>query len=92
MISGLPLNNFPLSLVHEIFRSYKRLLKPAGTLSYFEYVWIRPIKMVFVGKTEKERLQSLDDYLGGEIRAHQVGQEIVVPNAPPAVARHMRFA
>src|SRR5262249_11814489 len=33
MVSGLPLNNFPLALVREIFRAYRRLLKPEGVLS-----------------------------------------------------------
>jgi len=92
MISGLPLNNFPLDLVKDIFASYRRLLKPTGILSYFEYVWIRDIKLVVVGAKEKERLKSLDEYLGGQIEKHEIGHEIVVPNVPPAVARHFRFA
>lgn len=91
MISGLPLNNFPLSLVDDIFRSYQRLLKPEGILSYFEYVWIRPIKMAVVRGSDNARLRSLDDYLGQKLKAHQIGQEIVVLNVPPAVARHLRF-
>ena len=41
LISGLPLNNFPLNLVLEIFGCYQRLLKPSGVLSYFEYLAIR---------------------------------------------------
>src|SRR5262245_2074207 len=30
IISGLPLNNFPVGLVRDIFRAYTRLLKPGG--------------------------------------------------------------
>lgn len=30
IISGLPLNNFPVSTVRDIFRAYSRLLKPGG--------------------------------------------------------------
>ena len=44
MISGLPLNNFPLALVRDIFRAYRRLLRPAGILSYFEYLAIRDVQ------------------------------------------------
>src|SRR5262249_25063144 len=40
MISGLPLNNFSVTLVKGIFKAYRRLLKPDGILSYFEYVFI----------------------------------------------------
>lgn len=91
MISGLPLNNFSLDLVAEIYRSYERLLKPMGTLTCFEYVWIRALKMPFVSALERARLTKLTHYLEAKIRRHQFGEEIVFLNVPPAVARHLRF-
>jgi phospholipid N-methyltransferase len=91
MISGLPLNNFSLELVEDIYRSYERLLKPTGTLTSFEYVWIRQMKMPFVVAKERERLTSLTKYLEAKIRRYQIGEEIVFLNVPPAVARHLRF-
>lgn len=91
MISGLPLNNFSLALVDDIYRSYERLLKPMGTLTSFEYVWIRQMKMPFVGTQERERLTRLTGYLEEKIRRHQIGEEVVFLNVPPAVARHLRF-
>jgi phosphatidylethanolamine/phosphatidyl-N-methylethanolamine N-methyltransferase len=91
MISGLPLNNFSLDLVDDIYRSYERLLKPDGTLTCFEYVWIRAMKMPFVSASEQTRLVKLTQYLQSKIRRHQIGEEIVFLNVPPAVARHLRF-
>jgi phospholipid N-methyltransferase len=91
MVSGLPLNNFALELVKEIFASYQRLLKPAGVLSYFEYLAIRDLKMPFVSATERERLEALGGYLAERIREAQIGAEAVLCNVPPAVARHFRF-
>ena len=91
MISGLPLNNFSLELVDDIYRSYERLLKPTGTLTSFEYVWIRQMKMPFVAERERDRLGKLTRYLEGKIRRHQIGEEVVFLNVPPAVARHLRF-
>ena len=91
MISGLPLNNFSLELVEDIYKSYERLLKPAGTLSFFEYAWIRAMKMPFVKESERDRLSKLTHYLEGKIRRYQIGEEIVYLNVPPAVARHLRF-
>lgn len=91
MISGLPLNNFPLGLVEEIFASYRRLLHPGGVLSYFEYAGIRGIKRRLVGASERQRLDALDAYLGEQIRRHQIGEDLVLVNVPPAIARHMRF-
>lgn len=91
MISGLPLNNFSLALVEEIFASYERLLAPSGILSYFEYLAIRALKMPFVATAERERLQRLTCYLDEKIKAYQVAADTVFLNVPPAVARHLRF-
>ncbi len=91
MISGLPLNNFPLALVRDIFKSYQRLLKKGGVLSYFEYLLIRPLKMQFVSKRERQRLHVLGRYLQRQIGAGQFREDWVFFNVPPAVARHFRF-
>lgn len=92
MISGLPLNNFSLELVEDIYRSYERLLKRAGTLTYFEYVWIRALKTPFVQEPERRRLHALTEFLQAKLRRYQIGEEIVMLNMPPAVARHLRFS
>jgi phosphatidylethanolamine/phosphatidyl-N-methylethanolamine N-methyltransferase len=91
MISGVPLNNFPVSLVEEIFDSYRRLLKPQGVLSYFEYAGIRGVKKRVVGAADRQRLTDLDAYLRVKIRDHQIGKDFVLRNVPPAYARHLRF-
>jgi phospholipid N-methyltransferase len=91
MISGLPLNNFPLALVREIFRAYERLLKPEGVLSYFEYLWIRSAKRLFVSRPERRRLHVLSRFLERRIQAYQFREDWVFLNIPPAVARHLRF-
>ncbi len=92
LISGLPLNNFPVPLVQEIFAAYRRLLRPGGVLSYFEYLMIRALKMLFLRGDAHERLRALDRLLEAEIGAHQFLEQWVFPNVPPAVARHFRFA
>jgi phosphatidylethanolamine/phosphatidyl-N-methylethanolamine N-methyltransferase len=91
MISGLPLNNFPLALVRDIFKSYLRLLGADGVLSYFEYLLIRPLKMQLVSKRERQRLHVLGRFLERRIRAGQFREDWVFFNVPPAVARHFRF-
>jgi phospholipid N-methyltransferase len=91
MISGLPLNNFPLALVRDIFRAYQRLLKPGGVLSYFEYLAIRDVKGMFVGKRERRHLHVLTRFLGRRLRAYEFRHDNVFLNVPPAVARHLRF-
>ena len=91
MISGLPLNNFSLDLVEDIYKSYERLLKPGGMLTSFEYVWVREIRLPFARGSERDRLTKLTHYLEGKFRRYQVDQEVVYLNMPPAVARHLRF-
>lgn len=92
LISGLPLNNFSVALVEEIFRAYERLLRPGGVLSYFEYILIRRVKTLLVGDADRQRLQALSTILEAKIRAHQFREDRVYLNVPPAVARHFRFA
>ena len=92
MISGLPLNNFPLALVRDIFKSYQRLLRADGVLSYFEYLLIRSLKLLLLRGPDRQRLEALSRLFEGEIHAHQFREQWVFPNVPPAVARHFRFS
>jgi len=91
IVSGLPLNNFPVSLVREIFRAYTRLLKPGGMLSYYEYSLIRQIKTPFVNRRERRRLYRIGRVLGTFIRDYQIDRERILINVPPAVVRHLCF-
>src|SRR5438270_2947930 len=90
LISGIPLNNFAVPLVEDIFRSYRRLLRPEGRLSYFEYAAVRDLKRALM-PADRERLTALSVLLGEKIRRYQVAEELVVFNVPPAVARHLCF-
>lgn len=92
LISGIPLNNFARPLVEDIFASYRRLLKPGGVLSYFEYAGIRAMKRPLVGSAERGRLDDIHEFLTGQIASHQVGSDFVLMNVPPAIARHLRFS
>jgi phospholipid N-methyltransferase len=91
MISGIPLNNFAAPMVEEIFASYRRLLRPEGTLSYFEYVALRNLKRRLL-RSERERLTELSTLLEDKIHRYQVDADVVMFNMPPAVARHFCFA
>lgn len=91
IISGLPLNNFPVAQVRQIYQCYNRLLKPGGTLSYYEYVFIRQLKSPFVDRRERRRLYRVGRVVGGYIRAYQIRRQQVLMNVPPAVVRHLRL-
>ena len=91
IVSGLPLNNFPVATVRTIFRAYGRLLKPGGMLTYYEYVLIRHLKTPFVNRRERRRLLSVGRLVGGYIRNYQIRRERIFINVPPATVRHLRL-
>jgi phosphatidylethanolamine/phosphatidyl-N-methylethanolamine N-methyltransferase len=91
IVSGLPLNNFSVDQVREIFRVYKRLLKPGGTLTYYEYVLIRQLKTPFVNRRERRRLYRVGRVVGDYIRDYQVRRQKVLINVPPAIVRHLHL-
>lgn len=92
VISGLPLNNFSPELVREIFDAYIKLLKPTGTLSYFEYMYVRPMRRKVVGKSERQRLRDLDGILQPILKQHRVKRDTVLMNVPPAWVQHLQFS
>jgi phospholipid N-methyltransferase len=89
IISGLPLNGFPATQVREIFEAYRRLLKPGGTLTYYEYVFIRQLTTPFVNRRERRRLYRVGRVVTGYIRSFQVRRQQVLINVPPAIVRHL---
>jgi phosphatidylethanolamine/phosphatidyl-N-methylethanolamine N-methyltransferase len=91
IVSGLPFNNFPVEVVRNIFAGYRRLLKPTGTLSFFEYTMIRELKTPFVGRHERRRLDGVTQVVMEYIHKYQIDCQRIFINVPPATARHLRF-
>jgi phospholipid N-methyltransferase len=91
IVSGLPLNNFRVDQVKRIFQVYDRLLKPGGTLTYYEYVLIRQLQTPFSNRRERRRLFRVGRFLRGFIRNHQIRRERILINVPPATVRHLRL-
>ena len=89
IISGLPLNNFAVSQVRTIFRTFRRLLKPGGTLAYYEYAWVRQLKTPFVSRQERRRLFRIGHVVGRYIRDYQIRHKRILINVPPATVRHL---
>ncbi len=91
IVSGLPLNNFSAAQVRRIFSTFDRLLKPGGTLTYYEYVLVRALKAPFLNRFGRRRLSCLGRVVNGYIDAYQFRRERIFANVPPAVVRHLRF-
>jgi len=90
VISGLPLNNFPAELVTSIAETYFRLLKPGGVLSYFEYMYVRPIRKVVTLGAERIRITAIDATMQQHCDRCRIRRDNIWLNTPPAWVQHLR--
>jgi phosphatidylethanolamine/phosphatidyl-N-methylethanolamine N-methyltransferase len=90
IVSGLPFNNFPSDLVREILARLERLARPGGTISFFEYVGVRPLRSLVCGASERTRLRGISTAIGDVLGRLGHRRQIVVPNVPPAWVHHLR--
>lgn len=91
VICGVPFNNFSIGLTREIFRHLTKLLKPGGTLTFFEYKWIRGFKGLVAGPTERKRLTGVGRVLGRYLQRFEFQCNTAWVNFPPAMAHHLRL-
>jgi phosphatidylethanolamine/phosphatidyl-N-methylethanolamine N-methyltransferase len=91
VISGLPFNSFPLADVRAVLDRVKLSLKPGGVFSYFEYLGLRRVMTTLSMGKGKTRVTEVSAYMDGQIGSHQFARKVVMPNLPPALARHLRF-
>ena len=91
VVSGLPLNNFSSADVRNILEAYSKLLKPHGILSFFQYILIRPAKMMVSLGPERGRLKAVGEAIESVLREREFAREWVWANVPPAWVHHLKF-
>lgn len=91
IVSGLPLNNFTPEEVARILAVLRGLLRPGGTLSFFEYIGIRLARSWLARSDERRRLRGITRVLGEMLRPHEIRRDWIWPNVPPAWVHHVRF-
>ena len=92
IVSGLPLNNFAVADVESILEKFRLLAKPSGTLSFFEYIAVRPLRGAVSGRDERQRLRGVGRALGDLFRQHATRRQSIWINVPPAWVHHVRFS
>jgi phospholipid N-methyltransferase len=91
IISGLPLNNFAVADVERILDVLCGLLKPGGTLSFFEYIAIRHARSLVCSRDERTRLRGIGRALDRVLTKHEIRRDWILPNLPPAWVHHVRL-
>lgn len=92
VISGLPLNNFEVPQVASILSAFGRLLRPGGTLSFFEYIGVRPARAVVSGREQRERLRGISLLLRPVFESGEIRRDWIWANVPPAWVHHVRLS
>jgi phospholipid N-methyltransferase len=91
IVSGLPLNNFPVGQVKRILRAIEQLGRPGGTLSFFEYIAVRPARAMVSGRSERLRLRGIGHALGKLLDGREIRRDWIWPNIPPAWVHHVQM-
>jgi len=92
VISGLPLNNFAVADVEKILSAMTGLLKPGGTLSFFEYIAIRRLRALVSRRAQRQRLRGIGKALHSLLSAHEIRRDWIWLNVPPAWVHHVRLS
>ena len=90
IVSGLPLNNFSPAFVEQVLDALFELLAPGGILSYFEYMYVRPLRRLVSQQSERARLTALDGVLSAFLARYAISRDSVFLNMPPAWVQHLR--
>ncbi len=91
VICGLPFTAFRPQDIREILRAMRRLLRPGGIFSYFEYVALRRLRTALCTGEKRLRMKQVSAVMECNIRRFETRRTMVVRNFPPAYARHWKF-
>jgi phosphatidylethanolamine/phosphatidyl-N-methylethanolamine N-methyltransferase len=90
IVSGLPFNNFSPDFVARVLDAFFNFLAPGGVLSFFEYMYVRPVRGLVSRGAERTRIKDLDQILNGRLDKHGFRRDWVFLNLPPAWVQHLR--
>ena len=90
IVCGLPFNNFPAELVETIFTRLIEILKPGGSMTFFEYLWVRPFKRLIARREQRRRVVEVGGILRRYLDRYEHAHDNVYLNVLPAVAHYLR--
>jgi phosphatidylethanolamine/phosphatidyl-N-methylethanolamine N-methyltransferase len=90
IVSGLPLNNFAAADVERLLAAMTGRLAAGGTLSFFEYIGVRPARSLISGRSERARLRGVGRAMRAVLGPREIRRDAVLLNVPPAWVHHVR--
>ncbi len=90
IVCGLPFNNFPAELVETIFGHLIGMLRPGGCMTFFEYLWVRPVKKLVASREQRRRVVEVGGILHRYLAQYEQSHDNVYLNVLPAVAHYLR--
>lgn len=91
LICGLPFNNFPPDLVETIFSRFVEIMRPGGSMTFFEYLWVRPFKKLVANRDRRRRVVEVGGVLRRYLDQYEHDRDHVYLNVLPAVAHYLRI-
>jgi phosphatidylserine decarboxylase len=92
IISSVPFTRLPAELAEEIFNTYRRLLKPGGTLTFLEYAFLRDLRKMSGKAKQESNFYRVDQLMKDFINRYQFRNDQVMFNMPPTNVRSLRFS
>ena len=89
IICGLPFNNFSPDLVEIIFGRLIEILRPGGSMTFFEYLWVRSLKRLISRPDQRHRVIEVARVLRRYLDRYERGRDHVYLNVFPAVAHYL---
>ncbi len=90
IFSGLPFNNFRPGDVRRILEVLFDALRPGGTMTWFEYLFLRRIRSMALAGPERRRLRGVGRLTKDYLSRYAVRRKAVIMNLPPALVHSIR--
>ncbi|WP_256104946.1 class I SAM-dependent methyltransferase [Streptomyces sp. ODS05-4] len=89
IVCGLPFANFDAATADDILRCLIGALRPGGTLSFFAYSGLRPLRRAVVSGAGLRRELRTQAVVQRALARHRFRTEAVLCNLPPARVHHL---
>ena len=92
IVCALPFLNFDLKTVEDIFSKIKKICAQRSVMTYYEFIGIRPLSIVFSPPQRRRRMQALDSFFEKFSKQHDIDTRPVWLNVLPIHVYNVQLA